>query len=1326
MSRSDAPREQLLKPWHLLIAVVGFVAAFVWIAPARQSLSLQDSITETGISELDVAYLKAERASKQQSIDDVIKAATALVRANRTAEAEALLASRPEVSLSAEDELALSIEQAVAEINNEKTADDPDQKRLALSENSLIISLRKAFNNADIQRIDLLVRAHELALSKSEYELAGDLSEKLGGLDAPKAASWYAQCASVFSQIDKLNRAVQCAKERSRTASPGEDQFDAKLNELSLLAKSNDRPGTNRLASNLLKSNQTSSAGLKSLAEQLLAIERPADAARAYAKLASADSSKAPQWFKQAARWAEAAGKPSEAAAYLDLMRPLLSPDQREPVDDEIARLLAATGDTNALMARYKKKIDSGDRSLVTLQTAIAAALANNRTPLASQWNDLLVQNFPESAQGWVNQYNLSLANTQLPAALAAARTLVDIEPDVAEHHIRLAQVAEWSGDPELATAQWLWVSERYPSTETLTELIRLSSITLQPSLTAEALRQRAMQTKPTLKEINQLITAYELEGQPRRASAVLEQLLTRYGDDAQVMMRLAELHQHHMDLTPAVKVWDRYERVFGSSVASRLNLMELHWRLDKPLEAKVAAEALPDLLEANARALDTATDYQLRLVAEISWRYNLKRLSVLSEPFLKRIEDKDQQVSQRRRAIDVVHKQGQLDKAIDSAEALYSDTGGAQAALLHMRLLVEGVRSEPNTKKFHTALQPYLVGNSDTSDIRQQLEYWSLVAQFHLIEGDNAFAEKAYRSGLNISPNEPSLLASLLWMHISRDDGPAIRAFIEKHEALAQETPDLWTPFAIAYLQLGMPTRSLTWFERQLDSIEADYSLLLTYADALEASGRAEHAYKVRHYAIDALRPLLADGAASNENELLQQYARMVSRFGSSDQKERFTQGIVGSADQDWSSKDKFWQQEMAISWLMSTERHDLARVILAKLHEQRLEAPAWQALSVAMKQNDLDVVAQIVQSGQGISVGDNMLALRKLGRGNEAYALAISSLQSGLSGNDALVVDETYRALRQYRPGFAGASIANTVAPGIGILESTVLARHTFAGTTFGLSLNASRRQFDSSRYAISTDDDQTDLSLTLHYGGAALNSYLTAGNVSDAIVDRTYFIGGVRSQFGQGRHAVSVEMAMNETPNASTLLRLRGKQNRASANLDMSVGKLGFVRLSADATDISSRVSERKIARGLSGIAEFGIRGTMGSHSWTSSVMTSQAVNDRETSVPAELELNNQIGLDEVIGENSASLSFGASLSRGGIAENYPQVNSPRYYLNARVGHRWPEKNFGVQFDAGAGMRVIGGDELSVGFSHDGIVNDVVGQGRSRLGVNYRFHF
>jgi len=1329
MSRSNAPREQLLKPWHLALAVAGFVAAFVWIAPAPQSLSLQESSVESGITELDLAYLKAENASSQQSSDDVLRAATALVREQRIDAAEELLAANPNLRMSHTDELAFSLERSVIRLNEEKSKDAPDAARVNQYRNSLIITLNDLHQNSAINRLDVLVRSKELASAYEEYALAADFSERLALLDKGNSIQWYRDCAVAAEFAGNIDQALMCATGRSELVETDTQRFNAQMDEFRLNAKAGNKARADQLVHELLASDAATVTSLNTLATQLLANERPLEAARTYAKLAGKDEpSQSAKWLKLAARWSEAGGKPEEGAVYLDTLRAEMRGEELEWVDDEIARLLTSSGDKTALLDRFRKKIADGDTSRTTLEGGMKSAVAANEQALAREWNGLLIKNHPDAIVGWINQYDLSLAAADLPGAVSAAKTLVDLQPAEPEHHVRLAKAAEWSGDPDLATQQWLWLSERYPTMEALTELTRLSTLTLRSNLTAEAMRKRAMLQKPSQEELKQLVTAYELEGLPDQAVKVVEELMNRYGSDSQWLAELAALHTRHNSFFESLVVWERYEALHGQTVQSQLNRTEMLWRTQQPLKAKEAASELVVTTKGDTRSLDQASDYQIRLLAEMGWRYNEPGITQLVALQLARIEDESQQVMHRQRSIQTAAKQGRINDAINAAAQLQADTGTTYASLLHMRLLIQGMKEDSDrTEQYDTGIQPYLVGNSETLELRQDTGYWSSVAQYHILKGDQTQAKNAYGKALENSPNNPDILGALLWMYIGDDDDVRIKEFIAQHQELADETSSLWTPMGVAYNQLGQPKKSLSWFERQLDAIDTDYGLLLTYADALDAAGQPGKALKVRNYAINAIRPLLADGAAKDQDQLLQQYAGMVARFGTTDQKERFAQGVLADSDSALIKKDTFWQQEMAISWLMATQRHDMARVVLAKLHEQRLKAPAWQALAVAMKQNDLNTVAEIVQSGQGISVGDNMLALRQLGRHNDAFAMAVTALQAGLSGVDGEMAAQTYRSLRQHRPAFAGAAINNTTSPGLGILESSFVARHTFAGTSFGVSLNATRRQFDSNRYRLTDEDDLNDVAVTFHYGDAGFNTRLTAGYLADTVVDRTYFSGEVSGQFGElGKHGYDLELAMNEAPTASTLLQLRGKQNRVSAMVDFSVGRMAFARLNANALDISTRISERKVARGISTFAEMGLRGTMGSHSWSSSVVASTEVNDRADEVPEELRLNNGVSLSEIIGDRATTLSVGGSLSRGGLAENYPQVNSPRYFVNLRAGHRWPERTFGLQLEAGAGIRVIGGDELSIGLSHDGLVDALVDEGRSRFGMNYRYHF
>jgi len=724
MSRLNAPRERLLKPWHLALAVVGFIAAFVWIAPARQSLSLQDSTAASDITELDLAYLKAERASTGQSSDDVLMAATVLVRAQRIEEAEALLKSHPEVRMSHVDELAFSLERSVIRLNEEESKEAPDAARINQHKNSIILTLTDLSQNTDLKRLDVLIRSKELASAFEEHAMSADFAERLALLDRDNSIQWYRDCAVSAEFAGNIDQALTCATRRSALTQSDAERFNAQMDELRITVKAGDEIRSDELTHVLLESNAASVSSLATLAEQLLGHERPLYAARTYAKLADKDDpGRSAEWLRMAARWAEAGGKPAEAAVYLDSIPTTLAATEQDKLDDDIARLLSASGDKTAMLDRYRQKIAGGDTSKSTLLEGLKHAIASNEQEQAREWNDVLIEQHPGAIEGWVNRYDLSLGATDLPSALLAARTLVDLQPAEPEHRVRLAKVAEWSGDPELATQEWLWLSERYPTMESLTELTRLSTLTLRSNITAEALRKRAMLKKPSHDEIKQLITAYELEGRPDQVVSVLEELLSRYGSDSQWMTELAVLHARHKNYLAALDVWQRYEVIHGKTVQSGLFIAEMLWRTQQPMNAMNAAERLIQPVKDDPRSLDGASDYQVRLLAEISWRYELPELNRLTENQLARIDDKNKQVQHRERTIELAEKQGRISDAVFAAEQLQADTESVYTSLLHMRLLVQGMKEDSSqAEQYEAGIQPYLAGNRHTIELRQRL----------------------------------------------------------------------------------------------------------------------------------------------------------------------------------------------------------------------------------------------------------------------------------------------------------------------------------------------------------------------------------------------------------------------------------------------------------------------------------------------------------------------------------------------------------------------------------------------------------------------------
>lgn len=111
-----------------------------------------------------------------------------------------------------------------------------------------------------------------------------------------------------------------------------------------------------------------------------------------------------------------------------------------------------------------------------------------------------------------------------------------------------------------------------------------------------------------------------------------------------------------------------------------------------------------------------------------------------------------------------------------------------------------------------------------------------------------------------------------------------------------------------------------------------------------------------------------------------------------------------------------------------------------------------------------------------------------------------------------------------------------------------------------------------------------------------------------------------------------------------------------------------------------------------------------------------------------LPDELRLTPDTIMDSVLAIEMTSLSIGASIARGDVNAQFPRTSAPRYYLNTRLGHTWPDYTFGLQIDAGAGIRLLGGDELSFGLSHETLSSKPsAGESDSTsFSVNYRYHF
>ena len=643
------------------------------------------------------------------------------------------------------------------------------------------------------------------------------------------------------------------------------------------------------------------------------------------------------------------------------------------------------------------------------------------------------------------------------------------------------------------------------------------------------------------------------------------------------------------------------------------------------------------------------------------------------------------------------------------------------------------------------TLAPAYLVADAVGPTLGSEPGYWTAAAALRLGQNDVEAARRDYERALELDPDDPATLASLLWLLIDTGGHEPLAALLDEHGARAADEPELWSAFAIGRFALGEPEASLAWFERLSDRIGADYGLLLGYADALEASGRVDAALRLRRHAFAKLRPALLEtleAGSTDRGTLLREYVALASRHDGLD--ERWTGVLLGDLDAgegegadaagggagDGGGRapgaDERWREDVAIAWLLSTERHGHARLVMARLHGARADAPAWAALSVALAEDDLGEVSRILESGASLSSVDRLVALRAVGDERAAYALAADAMRADGPVEAREFAAGQYAELRGARPSWAEGFARRASLGTLDAVETGVGGRHTFSNAGFGLSFEVLRRSLASDALALEGRDELADASLALLAGdrrrGLELRLGIETGD-GDPVLRGGL---GARLASADGRRELGAELALAERPTESPALAVGALRDRLTLRAETAFGHREYARAELGASAHRTRGEPRSIADGTAAAVEVGTRGAVGGSEWSAGVRAAHERHDRRETLPDGLALSADASRDSVLAPRQTTLALGASLVHGGgVGAGFPRTAGPRWFVEGSVDHAWPDRSFGVRASTGLGLRVLGGDELSFTLSHDTRASSADVDGTA-LGIGYRFHF
>ena len=693
-----------------------------------------------------------------------------------------------------------------------------------------------------------------------------------------------------------------------------------------------------------------------------------------------------------------------------------------------------------------------------------------------------------------------------------------------------------------------------------------------------------------------------------------------------------------------------------------------------------------------------------MTLLTELGWRYRRPELVVAAAPYFDQLDNERHAYTNNRRLMQAHIDSNNYEQAIVTAENIWRQTDDVSFLLSAMQIALR--------ENIYPHYERYLDATGDLLEARKLPDYWNTIAAHYNESSDTTAAIETYRNTLASHPGNEDAMTGLIWSMLGEDtDNETLVSTLEQYEDLATKSPELWNPYAVAYLRANQPKTSLRWFSKVMTKGDNDYNILLSFADALEQSGDSAHAYTVRQYAMGQLLPRVMAEASDKIDDLGRDYISLLQTFGSAAENEAWTERLLAGIEQS-SPEESAWRRELAASWYLSTQRTDYARLIMTKVHERRLETPVWQRLALALTDNDLPEVKEILASSkESLSSGDEILALRKLGYERQAFLLAKNTAENSTSIVENNIAKEHLISLRGSRPGFYSGQLTQRALGDLDITESSLSLRHTLSAEDLGFEVDYKRNILSSDQVALASDIED-NIEVSAYFGNTSRGGRLTAGVNSYDSDELNYTSGAYHIRDLQGKRELTSEIAINEIPESSnTNLRLNAKQDTAQLGFRSTLGKREFVAVSGNFSDLTSRDTDESLLRTFGGSVELGTTGSIGSNNWTMGVIASGAKNT-SGSLPQG---------------TSQQLSLSASLFRGGIRADYPTAASPRYQLSAQVGHNWVAESTDLQLLAGAGFRLLGNDELSFQIEHLGGIDSLLDErSDSKVGVQYTNHF
>lgn len=789
-----------------------------------------------------------------------------------------------------------------------------------------------------------------------------------------------------------------------------------------------------------------------------------------------------------------------------------------------------------------------------------------------------------------------------------------------------------------------------------------------------------------------------------------VEKLLLIRPEDTDLINHSARLLSYRGLYSEVTNRWQQLKKIKSPSEASAIRYSNAY------LKQEDFDNALGVLLSAN-RWQTFELDY-LQSIFNLAWQLGKRQRALETLDYMLKNSDYDPKSGQN--IFRFIRLNTPFDyEDIDMLVEKYSLWDSDELLLIAIELSSQG----ESQQKFKELLK--LANKDEQLKNNKNILFFNL--QIALRSEDPHIIKIAFQKIMDVYPNFKPPVSDYLWWLINNNELDELDNVYLKYKRSFINDENFWGVFAVASEKLGYLDDAGVWYKRILNNhlrnialtsgtLERGKSLevlpiLLSYASLLERKGDLNRAFKIRNYIVSSL----ADELLSIEGGEVA-YHSLVNIFaGKKCSSELNRNHLLKEFDDDKAIQflADYIEKSRIDSFLFFTNRTELSKI----------EIPDWQLISVALSQNDREMLTRLLEQSVSISEAQRNLVMQRLDRKQDAWQ----------HGESTIGRMDNLSAESQLRKIHIGQNPSKVRGIG-GKSESIALWNIQRFELKYYTPFDRSAWIYKSSVQSIDENDPlingplDDEYRIQIDYRRTDLKPKWSFGlDIADGLGESRIGISADYLFNPKDDWSLQLGVAFNDDNESSQLMMIAGQDNRFSADLNYNISKREQVVIRVNFHDLSDRFDD-SIATGwdmtlrLSEVLFFADPGWQVYTEYVTQQFSLSA--EPLDGINSTGDFNRTLTSGDFIQENYSRLSFGQRFTKGLPGEPGATAPSPRYWFDTSMGYNIISEMFDYSFSAGLGWRIAGNDELYL--SIDWLSQDVNGDESLRASVGYYFNF